>query len=49
MARVGYERLEELEQPERAADRMCQMYRAKGYSDEWINVRLQSIVTRVRT
>lgn len=46
LARVGYERLEEVEQPERAADRMRQVYRAKGYSDEWINARLQSIMTR---
>lgn len=46
MARVGAERLEEIESPERAADRMRQLYRRRGYNEEWIRARLQSIVTR---
>ena len=46
LARVGAERLEEIEAPERAADRMRQFYSQRGYSDEWIRARLQSIVTR---
>ena len=46
LARVGAERLEEIESPERAADRMRQLYRQRGYSEEWIRARLQSIVTR---
>lgn len=46
LARVGAERLEEIETPERAADRMRQLYRQRGYSEEWIRARLQSIITR---
>ncbi len=46
LARVGAERLEEIESPELAADRMRQIYRQRGYSEEWIRARLQSIVTR---
>ncbi|MGH2486043.1 MAG: BRO-N domain-containing protein, partial [Ktedonobacterales bacterium] len=46
LARVGTERLEEAENPELAADRMRQLYRARGYSDEWIDRRLQGIVVR---
>lgn len=46
LAHVGAERLEEIDAPERAADRMRQLYRQRGYTDEWIRARLQSIVTR---
>lgn len=46
LARVGTERLEEIEQPELAADRMRQHYRALGYPDEWIDRRLQGIMVR---
>ncbi len=46
LARVGTERLEEMEHPELAADRLRQQYRALGYSDEWIDRRLQGIVIR---
>lgn len=46
LARVGSERLAEIEAPERAADRMRALYHARGYSDEWIRARLQSIVAR---
>lgn len=46
LARVGTERLEEVDNPEIAADRMRQLYRARGYSDEWIDRRLQGIVIR---
>lgn len=46
LARVGTERLEEVENPELAADRMRQLYRARGYSDEWIDRHLQGIVVR---
>ena len=35
LAKVGYERLEEIENPELAAKRMRELYKAKGYSDEW--------------
>jgi hypothetical protein len=46
LAEVGAERLDELENPELAAERLRQIYRVKGYSNEWIERRLQSIVTR---
>jgi DNA-damage-inducible protein D len=46
LAEVGAERLEEIENPELAAERLRQIYQAKGYSDDWIERRLQSIVTR---
>lgn len=46
LARVGYERLQETENPELAAQRVREIYRAKGYSEEWIERRLQSIATR---
>lgn len=46
LAKVGAERIEEIETPERATNRMRQLYRQRGYTDEWIRVRLQSIVTR---
>lgn len=46
LARVGAERLEEIERPELAADRMRRVYKRRGYSDEWIHTRLQCIVTR---
>jgi hypothetical protein len=46
LAEVGAERLEEIENPELAAERLRQIYKVKGYSDDWIERRLQSIVTR---
>ena len=36
LAQVGYERIQEIEDPELAQKRMKEMYRFKGYSDEWI-------------
>ncbi len=46
LARVGYERVEETEDPERAINRAMQTYLKKGYSREWINQRLKSIEIR---
>ncbi len=46
LARVGSERLEEIEAPERAADRMRRLYRQRGYAEDWIRARLQSVITR---
>ncbi len=46
LAKVGQQRIEELENPELAVDRMKADYRAMGYSDEWIVKRLQSINIR---
>lgn len=46
LAEVGSERLEEIENPELAAERLRQIYKIKGYSEDWIERRLQSIVIR---
>src|SRR5262249_31082270 len=46
LAKVGHERLQEMENPELAADRMRQQYRQLGYTDEWINARMQGIMVR---
>ena len=46
LARVGYERIEETEDPELAFDRAMETYLKKGYSREWINQRLKSIEVR---
>ena len=46
LAKVGYERIQEIENPELAAERARQYYQALGYSDDWIAKRLQSIEVR---
>jgi hypothetical protein len=46
LARVGYERIEETEDPELALDRAMETYLKKGYSRDWINQRLKSIEVR---
>jgi hypothetical protein len=46
LARVGYERVQEIENPELAQKRMKAIYRAKGYEDEWIERRIRGIETR---
>ena len=46
MAQVAAERLDEIADPERAIVRGADFYRAKGYSEGWINQRLQSIEMR---
>ena len=46
LAQVGYERLEEIENPELAAKRMRELYKKKGYSDEWIEKRVRGIAVR---
>ncbi len=46
LAKVGYERVQEIEDPERAQKRMVELYRAKGYSEEWIEKRIRGIVVR---
>jgi len=46
LAKVGYERLEENEDPELSIDRAMQTYLAKGYSRGWIHQRLRSIEVR---
>lgn len=46
LAKVGYERIQEIENPELAAERARQYYQELGYSDEWIAKRIQSIEIR---
>jgi len=46
LAKVGYERIEETEDPEKAFDRAMGTYLKKGYSKNWINQRLKSIEVR---
>jgi hypothetical protein len=46
LAKVGYERVQEIENPELAAQRAREYYQALGYNDEWIDKRLQSINIR---
>ncbi len=46
LARVGYERVEEIEDPEKAIQRAMQTYLKKGYSKDWVNLRLKSIEIR---
>lgn len=46
LAQVGNDRLEEYADPEKAISRGAEYYRAKGYTDGWINQRLQTIEMR---
>ncbi|MFH1326106.1 MAG: Bro-N domain-containing protein [Candidatus Falkowbacteria bacterium] len=46
LARVGYERIQELEDPELATKRTRILYKAKGYSDPWIKKRMRGIEVR---
>jgi prophage antirepressor-like protein len=46
LAKVGSERLEEIENPELAAQRTRELYKAKGYPDDWIEKRMRSIAIR---
>ena len=46
LARVGYERVEEVDDPEKAIQRAMNYYLKKGYSKEWVNLRLKSIDIR---
>lgn len=46
LAQVGYERLEEIENPELASKRAREIYKAKGYPDDWIEKRMRSIAIR---
>ncbi len=43
LARVGYERIQEIEDPELATKRTRALYKAKGYSEDWIEKRLRGI------
>ena len=46
LAKVGRERIDEIEDPEIGIDRLMETYLRKGYSKEWINQRLKSIEIR---
>jgi hypothetical protein len=46
LAQVGSERIAEIENPELAQKRIRDIYRSKGYSDEWIEQRIRGIVIR---
>ena len=46
LARVGYERVQEIEDPELATKRTRALYKAKGYSDNWIEKRMRGIAVR---
>jgi hypothetical protein len=46
LAKVGYERIQEIEDPELATKRTRALYKAKGYSDNWIEKRMRSIAIR---
>lgn len=46
LARVGYERIQEVENPELATKRTRLLYQLKGYPDEWIEMRMRGIAIR---
>lgn len=46
LAQVGYERVQEIENPELGQQRVRDLYRAKGYPDDWIERRVRSIAIR---
>ena len=49
LAKVGYERVKEIEDPELATKRTRALYRAKGYSEAWIEKRMRGIEVRKRS
>jgi len=46
LAKVGYERVQEIQDPELAQKRMKELYKAKGYSEDWIEKRVRGIAIR---
>lgn len=46
LAQVGYERVEEIQNPELAPKRMKELYQQKGYSEDWIEKRVRGIAVR---
>ncbi len=46
LAKVGYERVKEIEDPELGTKRTRALYKAKGYSDDWIEKRMRGIAIR---
>ena len=45
LAKVGYERIEETEDPEKAFDRAMETYLKKGYSVNWINTKVEKYLS----
>ncbi len=46
LAKVGYERMQEIENPELATKRTRMLYKLKGYPDDWIEKRIRGIAIR---
>src|SRR3990167_6641524 len=46
LAKVGFERVQEIENPELATKRTRALYKAKGYSEDWIEKRMRGIAIR---
>lgn len=46
LAKVGYERIQEVEDPELATKRTRMLYKLKGYDEKWIEMRMRGIVIR---
>ncbi len=46
LAKVGYERVQEIEDPELASQRAREIYKAKGYDEAWIEKRMRGIQIR---
>ena len=46
LAKTGYERVQEIEDPELATKRTRALYKAKGYSDDWIEKRMRGVAIR---
>ena len=46
LAQVGYERIQEIEDPELAMKRMTETYEAKGYNKDWIDKRMRGVAIR---
>ncbi|NDE90309.1 MAG: phage antirepressor protein [Alphaproteobacteria bacterium] len=46
LAKIGYERIQEIENPELATQRTRALYKAKGYPDSWIEKRMRGIAVR---
>ncbi|MCA3269069.1 MAG: Bro-N domain-containing protein [Alphaproteobacteria bacterium] len=46
LAKVGYERIQEIENPELAQERMKALYEQKGYPKDWIDKRLRGMAVR---
>jgi DNA-damage-inducible protein D len=46
LAKVGYERIKEIEDPELATKRTRMLYKLKGYSDDWVEKRMRGIAIR---